>query len=144
MPIDPHNLPARLVSLVLAVVMPLCCCTIQTLGAWSLGDAETVAARPSCCCAAATACDDAPADGEPADEGCHCLRAAPVDLVDHTPLLDLLAFPPDVVTPAVTAIAWTDLGVDAAVAPIGAGPPPNLGPPDACPRRLRRAVILQV
>ena len=71
----PDSLPHRLVGLLLAVMMPLCCCTAQVLGANLLGsDAAVVASLPSCCSGTTDAEDGDCDDDGPCEGGCNCVR----------------------------------------------------------------------
>ena len=131
--------------------MPVCCCTVQVLGdVLDPDDPTSMFERPACCCGGgASTCsvddgDERSAPG-PSTDGCHCVRTAP--LLD-APTDQVLA---RLTLPAPIMVAWTS---DASSSVADAtehefagranAPPEDDGPPSRSPRRLRRAVILQV
>ena len=143
---DPRSILGRLVCLLLAVAMPLCCCTVQVFGDALASDPGVQAtARPTCCCSVSSCPTDAePDDDTPATDGCLCVRTAPILDAPTDQTLARLALP------AAIMVAWTDaapaasVSSDATPIPRSDRPPDEAGPPDASARALRRAVIIQV
>jgi hypothetical protein len=149
--LDPHSILGRLVCLLLAAVMPSCCCTVQALGdVLDPDDPTSIVERPACCCAGgASACSTEDGDDEndpaPSTEGCHCVRSAPILDAPTDQVLARLTLPVPIM------VAWAS---DASSSVADANehepavranaPPDDDGPPATSARRLRRAIILQV
>ena len=139
----PHSPTGRLVSLMLAIVVSFCGCTLRALA--MDGDASTpsVAIPMSCC--HQHACDAN--EGDPADapdtSGCHCIHGATVLDAGHESTLSVLAHPPITMIPGFHP-ASSNLDPIVPEAMVSADPPPDDGSPARCPRTLRRIVVLQV
>lgn len=139
----PHSPTGRLVSMMLAVVVSFCGCTLRALAMDGDASAGTVTAPVSCC--HQHVCD--PIDEEPpstpATSGCHCIHGATVLDAGHEGTLSVLAHPPVTMVPGFHP-ATSSVEPIVAEAVIGADPPPDGDDPEACPRSLRRIIVLQV
>ena len=147
MSLDPTSSLGRLVCLLLAAVMPVCCCTVQTLGEMLGSDAPTsIAERPGCCCGTASTCasDDEDEDEPAAPDGCHCVRTAPLLDAPTDQVLHALTLPAPFMVAWTSPLAEALRGGDLVATVACHGPPEDDGPPSRSARRLRRAVILQV
>jgi hypothetical protein len=145
MTLDPSSILGRLTCLLLAAVMPLCCCTVQVLGdVLGADDEASIVERPACCCANASSCSTEGEDESPAPEGCHCVRTAPLLDAPTDQVLQTLTLPAPLMVAWTTALAEAPRSADVAAAVACHGPPDDDGPPASSARRLRRAVILQV
>jgi hypothetical protein len=145
MTLDPSSILGRFTCLLLAALMPLCCCTVQVLGdALGASEAASVVERPACCCGGATTCSTDDEDAPANPEGCHCVRTAPLLDSPSDQLMHTLTLPAPLMVAWTTATGETPRSADVAAAVACHGPPDDDGPPASSARRLRRAVILQV
>ena len=130
----------RLIALLTAAVMPLCCCIVSTAAGTSCCSSVEIVQVESCC---STSCCQEAAPAEPVDQSCDeslcaCCLKAPATATNWTPPVDTIGTPLPafeiVARPApATAVAFCERSG-------GADPPPSPCDPD----RLRGQVILQV
>ena len=130
----------RLIALLTAAVMPLCCCIVSTAAGTSCCSPVETSTIESCC---STSCCEATPDSEPVEQPCDeslcaCCLKAPANATNWTPPVDTIGTPLpafDIVqrtVPATAGILRDRCG--------GNDPPPRPRDPD----RLRDHVILQV
>lgn len=75
-----HNLGTRLVAILLAAIMPLCCCTVSAAMPTAPQDGQSPTIR-SCCSPHGCAATDAPGSDSSPDEGrCGCIKVFNLDI----------------------------------------------------------------
>lgn len=141
-----HSILHRLVGLLLAVLMPVCCCTTQVLGASLLstgaaGDDQGRMISP-CCGSCADVDATGSSDSPQPHDGCRCVRGQLETSSVTTEILEALACPLVAHPSEDPADRWDSLNRVAPEANRIHGPPEDSGP-GVESRRLRRIVILQ-
>lgn len=142
-----HSILHRLVGLLLAVLMPVCCCTTQVLGAALLstgGAGEDLGRMISPCCGSCTEVDaTGSSDSSKSHDGCRCVRGQLETSSVTNEVLEALACPLVAHPSQDPAACWDSLNrIDTEAKRIH-GPPEDSGP-GVESRRLRRIVVLQV
>lgn len=132
-----RHIADRMIALLMAAMMPLCCCAIGTASGQSCCDPiEILQAKASCC---PGSCQVEPSMGsEEQPQPCSCCLKAPSTAPDWSPPVDTLGTP-------LTFFALGEqfkptAGWQATGIPAGTDPPPGPCNPD----QLRGQVILQV
>lgn len=133
-----------MIGLLLAVMMPICCCTAQVLGANLLGsDAACVTSLPSCCSGSTDTEDADRTEDGPCEGGCNCVRGQLENggVLDRT--TEALAHPA-VAHPAIHADR-SDCSAPSPEEPFlrTGGPPPD-GDEDPSIPRIRGLLVIQV
>lgn len=137
----------RLVGLLLAVLMPVCCCTTQVLGATLLSSDSVDGDRSrmvSSCCGSCVETDSGGSSDAPAShEGCQCVRGQLETSSVTGQVLDALAHPPVAHPRAeIDELRSMITGIDPRIEWING--PPEDSVPGLESRRLRRIIVLQV
>lgn len=142
-----HSLLHRMVGLLLAVLMPVCCCTTQVLGSTFLNAGaagDDLGRMVSSCCGSCSDVDSTgSSESSKSHEGCRCVRGQLETSSITNEVLDALACPL-VAHPSQELENHSVLlnSFDPDVDRIH-GPPEDSGPGIES-RRLRRIVVLQV
>ncbi len=140
---SPHSPTGRLVSVMLAVVVSFCGCTLRALAVDGEPTAETIAAPVSCCHHHACDTDEDGGGEKPDTSGCHCIHGATAVDTGHEDTLSLLAHPP--VNMSVASLPTATIpDATPLMLLVSADPPPEDDAPERSPRSLRRIVVLQV
>ena len=137
----------RLVGLLLAVLMPVCCCTTQVLGATLLSpdsvEGDRISMVSSCCGSCTDDGSSGSSDAPAAHRGCQCVRGQLETSSVTGQVLDALANPPVAHPRAEIEQLWNSLnGAEPEIEWING--PPEDSIPGFESRRLRRIVVLQV
>ena len=139
MTIGSSQLLHRLVGLVLAVAMPVCCCTTSLFGDAVLGDDFGGAVVASCCSGA-----DVEEGSEPGThDRCECVRGFIDAGACSATTLDALETPPIAHPLLSRASATVTLDLDAGTPPSAFEGPPDPDGSTPTSRRLRSVVLIQ-
>lgn len=141
--LSPSSPTGRAVSLLMAIVVSFCGCTLRALAMDGEASIDSVSVPLSCC--HQHACDsdeDDPAEA-PDSGACHCIHGATALDAGHESTLSLLAHPPITMTVGCLPDP-SQVDADEPDPMLAADPPPDDGSPARCPRTLRRIVVLQV
>ena len=142
--IESGNIAHRLIGLIMAVIMPLCCCSTQVLGQVVVDDRSVIPSIGSCCGGPAVANASDCNQTDETHDRCDCVRGHLDGGVDTTSVMGHLASPavahPSVGTTPLCKVDRPSSLVEVAAA--ANGPPHDPGSTPSA-RRLHRILILQ-